>query len=107
MLNTLHILDGAQADALGAQGLADVYAEAVGVRFSPALAGLVKRWATPPQWNLGRMPGVGLFKAFLLAGASSAPGPDGLPYAAWAATLEASALGRKIGTSSEKLLPYW
>ena len=47
LLNTLNILDGVQAEALGAEGLAGVYAEAVGDGFSPALAALVKRWASP------------------------------------------------------------
>ena len=47
LLNTLNILDGAQVEALGAEGLASVYAEAVGDGHSPALVGIVKRWATP------------------------------------------------------------
>ena len=48
LLNTLTILDGVQVEALGADGLAAVYAEAVGERVSQALVGVVKRWATPP-----------------------------------------------------------
>ena len=48
LLNTLTILDGVQVEALGADGLAAVYAEAVGDRVSQALVGVVKRWATPP-----------------------------------------------------------
>jgi hypothetical protein len=47
LLNTLNILDGVQAEALGAEGLAQVYAEAVGEGRSPALVGIVKRWASP------------------------------------------------------------
>ena len=47
LLNTLNILDGAQVEALGAEGLASVYAEAVGDGHSPALVGIVKRRATP------------------------------------------------------------
>lgn len=47
LLNTLNILDGAQVEALGAEGLASVYAEAIGDGHSPALVGIVKRWATP------------------------------------------------------------